>query len=289
MNLKFVLAASAVVLISLAVAQREAKNSYDLTKDFKATVPLSSKGGTIVLSASRAKKELEVTIGSETQRFALETIDDTGSPAQGNVLVEDFDFDGFNDVGVASGIGYNGVNTFYDVQRYDPTTKKLVKLEGKDFEVSNPTFDTKNQILLSDSRSGPFWYGKDFKFSSSQPWVYRLRTFRNLIWDSSEKFLEQSQVFNKAGQMVQSSVTDSDAKGNPIPVTRTAPEKLFLFSAPKASAKTTNFIVRGDKVQVLEIAGKLDEVNIEKQQWVKIAYQSKKLGRIERWLDLRAK
>jgi hypothetical protein len=73
-------------VLSLALAQRDAKNSYPLTKDFNVTAPISSQAGVMSLTASRSKKELEVQIGNSTQRFALDTIDDTNSPAQGDVF-----------------------------------------------------------------------------------------------------------------------------------------------------------------------------------------------------------
>ncbi len=285
---RFLGAVAVFGVLSLAIAQRDAKHSYSLTKDFKVSAPLSSRGGTILLNASRASKKLEVQIGVKTQTFALETIDDSGSPAQGDVLVEDFDFDGFNDVGLPSGIGYGGVNNFYDVWRYEPRQKQLVKLEGKDFQVSNPMFDPKNKILFGNSRSGPFWYGFAYKFSDNKPWLYRSSNYRNLlVFDKTDSYLEQTQIFNKAGDLIQSSLNDTDKDGNSIPVKRTVPAKMFLYSSPKESAKTTNYIIRGDTVLVLEIAGKIETVTIETEQWVKIAYQSQKLGRMVRWLRLK--
>ncbi len=289
MTSRFFGAVAVFGVLSLGLAQRDAKHSYSLTKDFKVTAPLSSRGGTIVLTASRANKKLEVQIGAKTQTFMLETIDDSGSPAQGDVLVEDFDFDGFNDVGVPSGIGYGGVNNYYDVWRYEPRQKQLVKLEGESFEVSNPVFDPKNKILLGNARSGPFWYGFAYKFSNNKPWLYRTSNYRNLlVFDKLDTYLEQTQIFNKAGGLVANSINDVDKDGNAVPVKRTVPTKMFLYSAAKESAKTANYIIRGDTVLILEVAGKTEAVAIETEQWVKIAYQSKKLGRIVRWLHLKA-
>ncbi len=285
------LGASAVAVLgvlSLALAQRDAKNSFSLTKDFSVTAPLSSRGGIIALKASRSKKLLEVNVGDSTQTFALETIDDSGSPAQGDVLVEDFNFDGFNDVGVPSGIGYGGVNNYYAVQAYVPSQKKFVLLTGKDFEVSNPIFDPKNKILFGNARSGPFWYGTAFKFESGKPWLYRNSNFRNLlVFDKTDTYLEQTRTFNKSGGLVNYSILDVDKDGNSVAVKRLVPTKMFLYASPKENAKTNSYIIRGDTVRILEIAGGSDTVSIETEQWVKIAYLSKKYGRIIRWLHLK--
>jgi hypothetical protein len=152
--------------LGLGLAQREAKYTYRLDKDIKATVPLGAGAGSMVLQGSIAKKSLTVQIGATLQNFKLQTLEDevAGSPAVGEVLVEDFDFDGFFDLGIPSGIGYGGVNIFYEIQRYNPKARRLELLQAKNFEVSNPGFDSKSKILFSSARSGPAWYGTQFKF-----------------------------------------------------------------------------------------------------------------------------
>lgn len=274
-------------VLSLALAQREAKYSFSLTKDFSVTAPISSQAGMMSLKAVRSKQQLEVKIGSNTQQFALETIDDSGSPAQGDVLVEDFNFDGFNDVGVPIGIGYNGVNIFYEVHKYDPKQKKLVPVKQNGFEVSNPAFDTKNRILITNSRSGPAWYGLDFKFDQGQPWKFRARNPKILLGFANDQALViQYLEYNKAGQVVSSSLQDEDVNGNGGSVKRVITKKMFLYTSPQESAKTNSYIIRGDTVLILEILGDADVLSVQDEQWVKIAYQSQKFGRMVRWLRL---
>ncbi len=273
-------------VLSLALAQREAKNSFSLTKDFNVTAPISGQAGMMSLKAVRSKKQLEVKIGNSTQQFALETIDDSGSPAQGDVLVDDFNFDGFNDVGIPSGIGYNGVNIFYDVHRYDPKLKKLVLIPQDNFSVGNPAFDTKNKILITNSRSGPAWYGLDYKFDNGKPWKFRARNPKLLLGFSDDQALvTQFLEYNKAGKLVSSSLQDEESSSGLVK--RVISKKMFLYTSPKESAKTNSYIIRGDTVLILEIFGESDVLSLQTEQWVKIAYQSQKFGRMVRWLHLK--
>ena len=273
-------------VLSLALAQREAKNSFSLTKDFDVTAPISSQAGMMSLKAVRSKKQLEVKIGSAVQQFALETIDDSGSPAQGDVLVDDFNFDGFNDVGIPSGIGYNGVNIFYDVHRYDPKLKKLVLIPQDGFSVGNPSFDTKNKILITNSRSGPAWYGLDYKFDNGKPYKFRARNPKLLLGFSDDlAYVTQILEYNKAGKLISSSLEDESETGGVVK--RVISKKMFLYTAPKESAKTNSYIIRGDTVLILEIFGESDVLSLQTEQWVKIAYQSQKFGRMVRWLHLK--
>jgi hypothetical protein len=287
MTSRFLGALAVLGVLSLALAQREAKNSYSLVKDFNVTVPISSQAGVMFLKATRSKKQLEVKIGNSTQQFALETIDDTGSPAQGDVIVDDFNFDGFNDLGVPVGIGYNGVNIFYEIHRYDPKQKKLVAIKQNGFEVSNPAFDTKNKILITNSRSGPAWYGLDFKFDNGVPWKFRARNPRLLLgFPNDQALVIQFLTYTKAGKLISSRLEDEDGQANGEIVKRVISKKMFLYTTPKESAKTTSYIIRGDTVQILEILGESDVLSVQTEQWVKIAYQSKKFGRMVRWLHL---
>ncbi|MFN3266966.1 MAG: XAC2610-related protein [Deinococcales bacterium] len=269
-------------------AQREATYSYSLDKDIKASAPLSSRGGTIALQSSKTKKSLIVQIGATVQRFALPTLEDApeGSLVLGDLLVEDFDFDGFNDVGIPSGIGYGGVNVFYQIQRYNPKTKRLELLEGKDFEVSNPGFDPKNKILFSSARSGPAWYGTQYKFLGGKP--YRLKSEDPVVligFPKRETLMYQTTTYNSKGQVISTELNEQNAKGGTVPVFRAiVSAKADLYSAPNDNAKTGRYIVRNDVVRVLEL--QKPTIVPEEVQWAKVAYLSQKLGRIVAWLRL---
>jgi hypothetical protein len=282
--------ALALLGLGLGLAQ-EAKYSYYLGKDFKATVPLSSRGGNMVLQASTTKKTLTVQIGATLQNFPLPTLEDevAGSPALGEVLVDDFDFDGFNDIGIPSGIGYGGVNVFYTIQRYNPKVRRLELLQAKNFEVSNPSFDRKNKILSSSARSGPAWYSTQFKFVGGKPYLYSSDTPVVLLgFAESEGLIYQTTTFSPSGRVLTTVLSEENGKGQTVSVFRAiSTARADLYSAPSDNAKTGRYIIRGDMVRILEV--QKPGIFPDEVQWVKVAYQSRKLGRIVAWLRLVAR
>jgi hypothetical protein len=82
------------------------------------------------------------------------------------ILNHDVNFDGHDDVAILTGVGYGGVNIFYDYYIFNTTTSKLEKSD-KLLQVSNPTIDIKSKKITSSYRSGPQWYSKTFKWNGS--------------------------------------------------------------------------------------------------------------------------
>jgi hypothetical protein len=277
-----------LLAVGLGFANSEAKYSYRLDKDINATVPLSSRGGSIVLKSSTKTKSLTVQIGATLQRFPLVTLEDApeGSPAVGDLLIEDFDFDGYNDVGIPNSIGYGGVNIFYDIQRYNPSKKRLELLVAKNFEVSNPSFDRNNKILSSSARSGPAWYGSAYKFIVGKPYLFSSDTPISLLaFAQLDGMVWQTTTYSPTGRVLKTELTEENAKGQRGAVFRAVPmARADLYSAPKDSAKTGRYIIRGDMVRLLEVQN--PSISPSEPQWVKVAYQSQKLGRIVAWLRL---
>jgi hypothetical protein len=282
------LAPLVILSMGLGLASSEAKYTYRLDKDINATVPLSNRGGNMVLKSSTKTKSLTVQIGATLQRFALPTLEDaaSGSPAVGDLLIEDFDFDGFNDVGIPNGIGYGGVNIFYDIQRYNPSKKRLELIVAKDFEVSNPGFDRNNKILSSSARSGPAWYGSAYKFIAGKPYLHSSDTPVVLLgFAQTDGMIWQTTTYSPTRRVLKTELTEENAKGQSGAVFRSIPmARADLYSAPKDSAKTGRYIIRGDMVRILEV--QKPSITPGEVQWVKVAYLSQKLGRIVAWLRL---
>jgi hypothetical protein len=274
--------------MGLGLASSEAKYSYRLDKNISVTVPLSSRGGSMVLKSNTNSQSLTVQIGATLQRFPLPTLEDAvqGSPAVGDLLIEDFDFDGFNDVGIPSSIGYNGVNVFYDIQRYNPTRKRLELMVAKNFEISNPTFDRKNKILSSSARSGPAWYSSAYKFVGGKPYLFSSdEPIVLLSFAQTDGMMWQTTTYSSTGRILKTEVTEENAKGQTVPVFRAiAVARADLYSAPNDTAKTGRYIIRGDMVRILEVQN--PSISPSEPQWIKVAYLSQKLGRIVVWLRL---
>jgi hypothetical protein len=80
-------------------------------------------------------------------------------------FIKDYDvnFDGIKDVAVLDGIGYGGVNFFYNYFIVNEETKKFEDYR-KIPHVSNFIFDNENKVITSVYRSGPEWFTDEYVF-----------------------------------------------------------------------------------------------------------------------------
>jgi uncharacterized protein YxeA len=83
------------------------------------------------------------------------------------IFDKDINFDGYVDVALITGVGYGGVNIFYDYYLYDPKTSIFQK-DPILFEISNPQIDTMNKKVTSSFRSGPQWYSQTFQWNGNR-------------------------------------------------------------------------------------------------------------------------
>lgn len=91
------------------------------------------------------------------------TIDPEILNAQKFIINYDINFDGTNDVAVLAGIGYGGVNMFYNFYIVNPETKKFEDYKELP-HISNFHFDPVSRKITSTYRSGPEWYADEYTF-----------------------------------------------------------------------------------------------------------------------------
>jgi hypothetical protein len=75
----------------------------------------------------------------------------------------DVNFDGHVDLGVFTGLGYGGVNYFYDFYIYNPQTYKFDKNPIL-VDIGNPELNLEKKVLVSSYRSGPQWYSVTYTY-----------------------------------------------------------------------------------------------------------------------------
>jgi hypothetical protein len=279
------------ILILLAVcflfqtfAQRDPK-SYSLEKAFNIAVRLSSKTRQVLrLKFDGKNPKLELLFGNKTQSF---TFDDfmLEPDSHGSVLVDDFNFDGFIDIGIPTGTGYGGVNYFYNFYTFERSSQSFkIMPEPKPIggDWCNPQLDTRNKTIFTNCKSGPKWYSANYRFYQAKPYLYQsgeMVLLDGFPDDKNESFLlwrETTYHHNK--RELGSRLYDYNTTKTPI---RRIPQaKVFLYNAPKESEITRNYIVKNDRVWILELK------DSDRVQWLKIAYHSRKLGWIKRWIRL---
>jgi hypothetical protein len=273
MNHKPVWVAFAFVGVTLAAPLPRA---FSLEKPFTANVTLTGHE-TVRLHLDLDKRQLEVRLRGKTQHLEITTMDDT---ERGNVLVNDFNFDGYADIAIPSGIGYGGVNYFYDLYVFQPSQSRFVSLEFPGGSgLCNPEPRVQTRTIETDCKDGPKYVFADYRFSRGKPYVYRSAEMVILeAFDTDQYLVYAVSIFNPNGKLLRSSISD-DPRREEFPLRYVPVPRADLYDAPRADAITRNYIVRGDAVRVLEVR------DVDGQQWLRIAYQSRKLGRIIKWVS----
>ena len=273
---KFLAAAIAITALSIGIA---APTSFSLEGPFTATVPLNAQRSERVnLRFAPNATQLEVRVRGRVQRLELTKL---GDNTKGDVLVSDFNFDGWADIAVPSGIGYGGVNYFYNLYTFQPSGSRFAPLEfPNDTGLCNPVLRATTRTIETDCKNGPRYYYTDFRFTGGKPYIYRSAEMVLLNAFGSDQYLVyRIDTFNPSAQLLRSKISD-DPHRETAPLRYLPMTRAWLYTTPKASAITASYIVRNDPIRILEV------LDGEAGQWVKIAYQSRTLGRIVRWIYL---
>jgi hypothetical protein len=272
----------AAIFLFQAFAQREPKR-YTLEKVFNITVPLSRTSHQVLkLKFDGKNPKLEVRLGNKTQSFELDSTM-TEAEFHGSLLLDDFNFDGFTDLGIPTGTGYGGVNYFYDVYTFDRLSQSFkIMPEPDGNEWCNPQLESKSKTIFTSCKSGPMWYGTNYRFYRAKPYLYQSgemaflegfpddKKLSNLLWHVV--------TFDRNKRILSSSYFDYETTKTAV---RYIPQaKVFLYNAPRDTAVTKNYIIKNDRIVILEVK------ETEAGQWLKIAYHSLKLGWFKRWIRL---
>ena len=276
---KFLASAMIVTALVAAVAAPTPPALFSLEQPFAGTVPLTARGSERVdLRFAPNTTQLEVKVRGKVQQLELTTL---GDNMKGYVSVSDFNFDGWADIAVPSGVGYSGVNYFYNLYTFQPSQSRFVLLEFPgDAGLCNPIIQIATRTIETNCKSVPRYYATDYRFARGKPYIYRSAEMVVLnVFNSDQYLVYAVSTFDSSGKLLRSSISD-DPHREVAPLRYLPVPKAVLYSAPRANAITVNYIVRGDAIRILSV------FDGEAGQWVKIAYQSRKLGRIVRWILL---
>lgn len=223
--------------------------------------------------------------GGATQALAeielAEPSTEEGAPQFPAAQVADFNFDGMQDVGIQDGIGYNGVNLFYRVFLWDKASSKFSEYPEA---ISNPALDVANKTLTSSSRSGPAWSYTQFHIAKGKLYPALDSTMLS-VGDGAWEYVTFKDV---AGKVTGHKVV-GEAGGEAGTVYADLPDatatieadKATLYDKPKASSKTKMYVIKGDKVTLLDWkAGDDGDFGFG---WFLARYQGKKV--IEKWIE----
>ena len=168
------------------------------------------------------------------------------------VLLMDVDFDGYLDVGVLDGVGYGGVNYFWNFFRAD--AQRLFVPVGT---IANPQRDDIMGTIRAASRSGPFWRtdiyrpqggGLDLLVSRTHWGEFDLVTFPGGKDDAG----------NQRGIIPTIAPDPLDAQALDDPAfyqyaIATNPGRAYFYDAPDEATRRAAYLVEGDTGRVTDV------------------------------------
>jgi len=161
-----------------------------------------------------------------------------------DITFADLNFDGYTDIGVLVGIGYGGVNTCRDYFFYVPRTKQYIR--QIDMACNLEIYSSKNRLLATAAKDGPSQESDIYKIDSMGK-AHRIINSTG-YWPQNEE-----------GDMIYRYTSDARVK---VP-------KAYFYAKP-GRQRSNVYIIKGDKVSLLDLVKKRGEV------WVKVAYKSTK-------------
>lgn len=267
-------------LIGAMVLAAAPKHSLPLDGSLSVRLSVAA-GHNCQLLFRKGERKVTTVCGSNRQDLPVSILEANGSPEfVGQVLVDDFDFDGFLDLMIPTGTGYGGVNWFYDFYRYEAATHGFRPVSEMDSEFCNPEAVAAEKTLKVPCKDGPAWYDNAYKFAGGKPYLYRSSELVHLNgFAGDDAIVYAITLLDPAGRVWKATL--AEAVHETKTVRRKLPfEKAQLHRVPAAIGRTESYLVKGDEVELAEV--KLDG----EQQWLRVIYVSAKAGRLDRWIAL---
>lgn len=250
------------------------------------TKPVSKRFGFGQLTFRPGDRHLTIlaTPASPPQQITIPFLAEGGEPREhAKLLVDDFTFDGAADLMVPSSTGYGGVNWFYVLYRYSRTAQRLEPVK-MDEEFCNPAADPVAKVLKVPCKSGPAWHDDAFQFTAGGvPFRHRESSLVTLqgFPDDAEAAVYLIEYRDAGKKRLRSEVRDAEDPARPA--VRLIPAgRVYLHTSANAKTRTGAYIVKGDRVELLDVTTEASGG----AQWLQVAYRSARAGRLVRWICL---
>ena len=237
-----------MVVVSLLFGLNE-KKEFNLTEDRAVKIEVINSSLYVIFGIAFKQKVTDlnrnIVILSKGKEFEL-------------FEIEDYNFDGYNDIGVLVDIGLMGVYLYRDYYLYSPKEKRYIKSISN---VSNLKIDTKNGELVSSLKSNNSYITSTYKLIDNTPYIAMVRE------SFMQSGLERVSIFDEVGVMKKSYI---------IPKYDTIKSKKSYFYITPNGEKTDRYIIKGDKIELLDID--------IKNRMIFIEFRGKEVFR--RWIKL---
>lgn len=268
-------------LVLAMSAAAKPKHEFPLSEPVSATVAVGG-ASSCRLMFRKGEPRLTVVCGASKQDIKIPILEgERPVTFEGQILVDDFDFDGYLDLMIPTATGYGGVNWFYDLYRYHAASRTFRLLENTDdSDFCNPEAVTAEKVLRTPCKDGPAWYDDAYKFAAGKLYQYRSTELVHLNGFGGDDAILYAQVYYGPQKEVLRSAVKEAVNDNTTATRRIPFEKIYLHREPSTLSKTESYLVKGDVVELLEVK------QGQESQWLRVAYQSAKAGRLVRWIPL---
>lgn len=264
----FLLGASLCSLNAAAFTepQGHAKLPITFSPESKVNVVVEQQGNTIIAKLPKGKTQ---------QLGEMPDVPEGSQTIDGLLLQADFNFDGYGDVAVLEGVGYGGVNLFYRLHLWNKAQSKFQEYKEP---ISNPTLTPETKTLSTAQRSGPRWYSTDYRFNKGKPYMWSEGAMVGTDGD-----LYFVKIYDSAGKVLKKVIADTQDSSDvtaktPAAIRKITVDKAVLYDKPDAKTKTKMYLIKGDKVTLLDHREGDDGV-----EWFLVRFDGKK--RVEKWVE----
>ena len=180
-----------------------------------------------------------------------------------DIWIEDFNFDGFNDIAITTSIDAYSSDQNYTVYSWENGLKQFIPMNFR-ASLSNIEVLPRKQQIRSSYQSGDFWTEDSYRFNNKVPYLYsKSALILNNVWHTT--------IYNPQGHQIRSLVSsDGRTDSPPQPVLLTVNSTSApLYSHPLPSSILAKQLRKGDKVTILDFKrgmGHLNWVNIRSKQ-----------------------
>lgn len=182
---------------------------------------------------------------------------------ESQVRVEDYNFDGIRDFAVPTSVGYGSVNVFGRVFFTDAAADTF--RPSAEVEFGNSAPDPVRRVLEGGVKSGP---AHVVVTNCLTPDGLNFYTCRELtpVWNSPHADDYAARWFSPDGRTLAARPFDPARQAQEWTVTAA---RAFFHARPDAAARGAAYVVRGDRVEVIELRG----------TWARVAY-TPRVGRV---------
>ena len=132
-------------------AVTEAESREAVMSAVRASSPYSMKVSGLTLTLSKNGTPIQTLTLGEDATAGMSLISGSTIGVDPFITTDDINFDGYPDVAMLTGLGYGGVNLFYDYYEFDPATERLVA-DPVLSQVGNPIFDKATKTITGDAK-----------------------------------------------------------------------------------------------------------------------------------------